>query len=236
MEYNFNSQYPYQWSGSFIPNGFNGANPSPHSTQSLHLATPPGQQPASAIHIAMPRGPTGCAGPPVFPLTANPASGAVMPVSSFNNLVQTGGIFPFGTHGTAYPNQTPAQQTPQFTTDWNYYSNISCYNQLPLNITLSGNNISGSQLNMPPFDNANQNERKVSNVSNKENSKMPEQSKDQLNEELIALKVSSFLNDPNLLKNAITRSLQNNATGMSDVQNDNLTSTESTCNVTTPTV
>ena len=157
MDFNFNGQYPFQWSGSFIPSSFNNTNLQAHSSNPL----PVGHVPAP------PPGPT-AAGPPVFLMNPNTASGTAMP--GFNRR----GMFPFGVHGS-YPNQNPAHQS--FHPKWNYgvYSNMSHFNQLPQISAVETNSITSTQdSNCSSLFERSRLNTMSSNVSVKENAKTSE--------------------------------------------------------------
>ena len=188
-----------------MPNGFNtGSGQPPNTATTMQVPHPtipsvPAPSPASV--------------PPSFPLTPN-----------LQGIVG-GGMFPFGMPG-AFQNSA---QSSHFNLTWNYGYNLARY----------------QILNTPPVIN-NQSNNSVSNcvsngtgISSHENITFPMQKKEcvesdshtverkagnvsngQLNEELIALKVSSLLTDSMLLKDAISETLQNNNASVNKSNSD----------------
>ena len=221
MEYNFNGHYPFQWPNSYLPNGFNsGANAHlPHAGSALQPPHPPqvaqsGPAPAPAPLVY-----------PITPVTLNNVLCNSLPIHGrFSGVLGGGGgVFPFGLHGsyqTSQPNSS--HHGPQFPGNWNYRfgNNIPHFNSITpsqASIVTDGNNtVAPSITTLTPVNNADSCENSAPNfLSSKDTVIKIEDgkvlSKDvNLTDELLALKVSSLLSEnSSILKNAITKSLEN---------------------------
>ena len=177
------------------------------------------------------------AGPPgIFPVTHNPSSASSIPLHhGFNSLVGSGGsLFPFGINGL-YQTPTSAQQTNQYPPNWSYRYNLNRFNLPPpppatapssqpnINIqNTSGVSNSGAQFSESVVG---QDAIAPNSVVIKESRKS--ETKD-ISDELLALRVSSLLNESNLFKNVITKSLQSGTSHTSEAKDE--TSTGSVTN------
>ena len=211
MDFNFNGQYPYTWGNSFIPNGFN----SGISQQQTQAAT------SSIPAVGTPTAPTPT---PLFTVTQTvpsnaPPSGTSLPpgLHGFNTGMVNTGLFPFGMN-SPYPNTH--HQNAQFTPpNWNYGYNMSRFPQSAPPIVTDNGNTSINNVNAVRHidsviqdSKANIREGAQSNFNVsllQDNDKSREMSKEAINQDLLAMKVSSLLSDSGVLKEAISRSLQN---------------------------
>ena len=205
MAFNYNSQYPYHWPNSYMPNGYS-ATSQAHQAGATHPTVPP---PPAASNAAP--------GTPTVFVGQNAPANAATPIPlppPYSGIVGGSGVFPFGMHGS-YQNPSQASHYPP---NWNFGYNtcVAHYNQLPPTTVL--NDTSSTIPPMPctvesfiPISQGNSSNLDQSIVKlNTEDQKKSDLAKDAITDDLLALKVSTLLSDSMVLKEAISKSLKNN--------------------------
>ena len=204
MDYNFNNTFPFQWGNSYIGNGFNTSTGQAHQ-QAQHAGLP---TQTITPHPGVPAvTPTPAAPQPLFTVTPNINGNQAtvtsispsthMPgVPSYSGIVNPG-VYPFPVNGM-YPNS----QNPHFPTGWNFGYNITRFPTIET--ANAGQSI--LQDSKPNIQEGTQ----TNNISGQGTSgEKGDNSKDsQINEDLLAMKVTSFLSNSGVLKDVITKSLK----------------------------
>ena len=196
MNYSYGGQFPFQWTNSnpYIQNGFSGAN----------------QQPPQAAASA----PAGA--PPGYPIAPPAPQATQANISSFNN---TPVMHPFSLTGPQFQNNNHAPSAP-FDGNWNYNYNMPRFpepgqQQGMVNVVTSSQgkrntilpvltvanhgtaNVGAPKVNLPCHG-------KVCGTESGAHENDNNLSQSDFTEK-IALKVSTLLTNPNILKNALSK-------------------------------